>query len=176
MDIELCRLLVGQITCLGLSQWFIFYHQSQRDIETISFCNIQAAFLTFQIVFQRLLASIHMTFTFFAFKCFRLLLKIFRRLLEWLPKILRVLLVFGNNFHRLMLPVLHLWTFLATQDVLGLSSQKINTFKSCKLFWAHSLSHKMFSISCHQNMWTFGRCFLPVKVIKISWWKNKLIS
>ena len=84
-----------------------------------SFCGVSAAFRTCKTAFERLSAWVHMEPNFLAFE----LLNVFKWMLEWLPKILRALLVFGSNLHRVMLPVLHLLTFLAAQDVLRLPSQ-----------------------------------------------------
>ena len=121
-----------------------------------SFCGVQAAFQTCKTAFQRVSAWVHVEPNFLAFECIRLLLNVLKCLLEWLLKILRALLVFGNNLHRVMLPVLHLQTFLAPQDVIRLPSQKPK----------RSFSQSMLTINFHQNMMTFGSSFLYIKVMK----------
>ena len=88
-----------------------------------SFCGVPVAFRTWKTAFQRLSAWVHVEPNFLAFECIRLLLNVLKWLFEWPPKILRALLMFGNNLHRVMLPVLHLQTFLAAQDVLRLPRQ-----------------------------------------------------
>ena len=50
--------------------------------QTTSLCCVQAAFLTCIIIFQRLLALIHMTPDFLAFQYNRLLLEVLKKLLE----------------------------------------------------------------------------------------------
>ena len=100
-----------------------------------SFSGVPAAFRTCKTTFQRLSASVHVEPNFLAFQYIRLLLNVLKWLLEWLPKILRALLVFGNNLHRVMLPVLHLQTFLAAQDVLRLKvTQFLFEFKWIRKF------------------------------------------
>ena len=70
-----------------------------------SFYGVLAAFRTCKTTFQRLSAWVHVEPNNLAFECIRLLLNVSKWLLEWLLKIPRALLVFGNNLHRVMLPV-----------------------------------------------------------------------
>ena len=77
-----------------------------------SFCDVPAGFQTCKTTFQRLSTWVHVEPNFLAFECIRLLLNVFKWLLEWLPKILRALFVFGNNLHRVMLPVLRMFGIL----------------------------------------------------------------
>ena len=58
-----------------------------------SFCGVPAAFRTCKTAFQRLSAWVHVEPNFLALECIRLLLNVLKRLLDWLPKILRALLV-----------------------------------------------------------------------------------
>ena len=65
-----------------------------------SFCGVPAAFRTCKTAIQRLSTWVHVEPNFLAFECIRLLLNVLKCLLEWLPKSLRALLVFGNNIHK----------------------------------------------------------------------------
>lgn len=147
LDAKFNRLCASQSIPLPVSEYYS---------KPTSFCSVQAIFLTYKyIFFQRLWASIHKAPNLLALECIRPLFNVLKLLLNWLPTILRVLVVLGNNLHRVMFPIAHLQTFWPPRTFFAFPAS-ITTFKSSKSPFVHSFSYSMFIINFHENTITFG--------------------